>query len=32
VFDPARAGEKRRITGSLWRRLTGRGRFASPEG
>jgi hypothetical protein len=32
VFDPARAGEKRRITGSLWRRLTGRGRFASPGG
>jgi hypothetical protein len=29
VFDPARANEKRRITGSLWRRLSGQGVFRS---
>jgi hypothetical protein len=28
VFDPARAGETRRITGSLWKRLLGRSVFA----
>lgn len=28
VFDPARTGEKRRITGSLWKRLTGKSIFA----
>ena len=28
VFDPARAGEKRRVTGALWRRLLGRATFA----
>lgn len=27
VFDPARAGERRRITGGLWRRLRGKARF-----
>jgi hypothetical protein len=28
VFDPARANEKRRISGGLWRRLRGKSVFA----
>lgn len=28
VFDPARAGERRRVTGSFWRRLRGKQEFA----
>jgi hypothetical protein len=28
VFDPARAGERRRVTGAFWRRLRGRDAFA----
>jgi hypothetical protein len=28
VFDPARAGERRRVTGSWWKRLTGKGVYA----
>lgn len=28
VFDPARTNERRRVTGSIWRRLTGRDTFA----
>lgn len=28
VFDPARVGERRRVTGGWWKRLTGRGLYA----
>ena len=31
VFDPARAGERRRVTGGWWKRLTGRGLYAAKE-